>query len=383
MESLKPRPKSPTSIQYFAVSDGSILLSPILPPEIFATGIVQFIKRLPRDFLQLISSLDYLELHTKGALCSGYDFHVFNVEDFKKVTPYIFSSKQIKLFILDGSNGRHLELRKELINKQSEGLFFYFYNSTDERNRSTGSIESPSHFIKTLITQQEEILKYLGYNVEDKYPSVLIDANNIAQPCYFKPAQNNYLQLLSIMGNFGINETDLNPKQARQKHLEVSSKAIKATETFERQNLFVDQIDKIDLWFYALYNEKIIKNITPINQFLPPLILIQPFHNPDQKELYKIKKLTKLLSIEQTENYTFSVNKNGLDLEIISTVMKIIKSRLDFLDDISFLHASYWKVPQNSDTFSTYPHHIREFFLEQIAAVTFQERYVFSSCCNS
>ena len=42
-----------------------------------------------------------------------------------------------------------------------------------------------------------------------------------------------------------------------------------------------------------------------------------------------------------------------------------------------------WKVPQNSDTFSTYPHHIREFFLEQIAAVTFQERYVFSSCCNS
>ncbi len=337
---MKLRTKNNTTIQYILVSNGSPIITTILPPEVFESDVVDFIKSCPVDIIQLIDSVDFLELYLRNAWSFGYDFSVFNIKDFDFLEPLINSSPQIQLFFLDGSSKEHKKLYEKLNNDKSIIRYFHFYNSENGINSENGLIVSPIHFIETIINQQEEILNYLKFKGVQINPSVFIGHKEFHEFYYFVPTRTNFFLINRIIGNFGYCESDLTLEQREEKHIEETSKALKAQHSFERQKLFINQVKKIDYYFNIAIREKILNPTSSISPYLPSLILVVPFHNPDLKEIYGDKNLTDLLQVEQTENYiNLADTKQGF--RMTTAGMEIQRKRIKYLDDISFLHSSF------------------------------------------
>ncbi|WP_321290402.1 hypothetical protein [uncultured Sunxiuqinia sp.] len=342
---MKLRAKNNTTIQYILVSNGSPITSPILPPEVFDSDVVDFIKSCPTDIMELRDSLDFLEIYMRNLWSIGYDFQVFNIKDFNFVEPIINSSPQIQVFFLDASTKEHEQLFEKLEDDKSHIRFFHFYNSNNEINDDKGLLLSPSNFIETIIKNQRKILKHLNLVDVEISPSVFLGHKELHEFYYFVPTRTNFFLINRIIGNFGYDESDLTLEQKKkERHIEETSKALKSQHSFERQNLFVNQIKKIDFHFLVAYREKALNPANSISPFLPPLILVVPFHNPDLKDIYGNKDFTDLLQVEQTENYiNLTDTKQGF--EMTTAGMDIQRKRIKYLDDISFLHSSFSYSP--------------------------------------
>lgn len=300
---MKLRKKNNTTIQYILVSDESPIISTIIPPKAFENEVFDFIKNCPSDIFQLIDSLDYLELYLRNVWNYGYDFQVINVENFKIVEPLINSTVQIQLFFLDGLSEKHSKLFEQLKSTESVIRFFHFYNSEHKMINEKRIVISSSHFIKTLIENGIEILKFLNLGSLYINPSVAIEYKELFEFHYFTPTRTNFFVINNIIGNFGYDEDTLTSEQQKAKQIEESTKALKNQNSFERQSLFLNQIKIIDYFFNAAYREKVLLPAGYTSSILPPIMLVVPFHNPDLKDIYGDKDLTDLLQVEQTENY--------------------------------------------------------------------------------
>lgn len=334
------RKKNKTTILYILLSNGSPLTSPILPPEIFENEVIDFIKSCPTDIMQLIDSVNFLEFYLRNVWSFGYDFQVINIKDYHLVGPTINRSPQIKVFFLDASRQDHKQLFKTLNEDKSLLNFFHFYNTDSDINRDNGLLVSPSNFIETIISNQNKILNHFELRKIEISPSVFIDYKKFHEVDFFVPTRTNYFLINRIIGNFGFDGSNLNLEKIKEKNYEESSKALKAKHSFERQKLFIKQIKKIDFHFNLAYQEKILNPGNSVSPFLPPLIIIVPFHNPDLKELYGDKGITELFQVEQTENYINIANPK-YDFELSAAGMQILLKRIKYLDDISALHSSF------------------------------------------
>jgi hypothetical protein len=336
------RPKNITTIQYILVGNGSPIVSTILPPADFKNEVLDFLRRCPIDIFQIKDSLDFLEAYIRYQWSFGYDFHVFNVVDYNSIKDYLNGSKQLQLFFLDGSSKDHWKLLIELKSNEDHLRYFYFYNAPNLKMGAYDVVQNPTQFIEKIVLNQKKILKFLGNDTVEINPSVAIEFKDFNKYFYFSPTQTNHYLLKKIIGNFCNIESEEDPSIDKVK--EVSTKALTKTHSFDRQNLFVEQINKIDYFFKILYNEDIIKPVNGHEPLLPPLILVAPFHNPDLRKIYSDEKLINLLQVEQSENYTNETKVDG-DVKQLMAGIEIMFERIKYLDDVSFLHSSFTFSP--------------------------------------
>jgi len=79
---------------------------------------------------------------------------------------------------------------------------------------------------------------------------------------------------------------------------------------------------------------------------LSPIVLVLPFHNPDLKKIHGGKALIDTIQVEQTENYINVIEtKEDIDLEMYTAGIKVLRMRLNYLDDVAFLHSSFLYSP--------------------------------------
>lgn len=340
---VRLRTKNITTIQYILVSDGSPIISPILPPNAFKNSVIDFIKSSPLDILQIIDSLNYLETYYRNLWSYGYDFHIFNIADYNSLKEFINTSKQVQLFFLNGGSKKHLALYEELKSNKSVVRFFHFYNLKENEIKEY-AVSTPIDFIQTIIQRQFDILEFLKIQNITISPSVDLNYKDTNEFYYFTPTRINYFLLNKIIGNFGNSNLSQSDEEIITRNSEESKKAQLNKKSFERQKLFLEQIKKIDFFLSISYAKGILKPISNNEPYLSPLILVLPFHNPDLKDIYENNELTSLLQVEQTENYINEVQSIEQP-ELVFGGMGIQRERIVYLDDVSFLHSSFTFSP--------------------------------------
>ncbi len=334
---MRLRSKNTTLIQYILVSHGSPLISPNLPPDSLNNHVINFIKVCPSDLLQLNDSIPFFESCLRELWYTPYDFQIFNVNDYKIVEELIKESPQLQLIFLDGQSIKHLELHKLL--KGREARYFHFYNQKSE-DFELINVFNPTHFISTVVQEQEQILKFLEIENIQLNPSVQIEYKNFNERHYFVPTRTNFSTINKIIGNFGSSSHELSEKEILQKSQGESKKAHSEPNAFTRQNLLIDQVKKIDFYRRVSYVEGIIKPGGAIDPILSSLILILPFSNPDLSEIFVDKEITNLMQVEQSKNYVNSVS-TAVDEQMFLSSVKIVANRTAYLDKVAFLHSSF------------------------------------------
>lgn len=336
------RKKNVTTIQYILVADGSPIIAPFLPPNAFNNEVIDFVRRCPMDLLQFSSSLNFLEFCIRNNWYCGYDFTVFNADDYSTIKEILDSSKQIQFFFLNGNSKTHEKIFEDLQNDNPINRFFNFYNCVEPIIQGKNIIASADHFLSTIINQQNELFEYLKVTNLDISLSVSLDFKGFNEFDYFVPTRNNYFLVNNIIGNFhGSYKTD-NKEAEIQKAKVEGEVANEKKHIFDRQLRFIKQINNLDFFFRLTYEKSLIKLASGIEAYLPPLIVVLPFHNPDLKELYSEKEIISFLQVEQTENYVNVVSlKSDLQRPMAFAGMRIIKNRVGYLDDVSFLHSSF------------------------------------------
>jgi hypothetical protein len=129
-------------------------------------------------------------------------------------------------------------------------------------------------------------------------------------------------------------------------------------DTFERQQLILHEIEKIDAITLFGEAEEVIKKVHQTDTLLPPLVIVAPFQNPDIKQIGSINRnskddpffaaFQKTLDFEQTRNYTNSLkftNELTEHRNLIPLIgrLNIMKSR--FIDFAGFLHSTFRLSP--------------------------------------
>ena len=340
------RRRSPTEIKYIYVSCKFDIISPVIPPLEFDNDVISFIKYCPKDILQLNDAINYYEFIYRFAFNNPYDYKIIIDTNLKTSYPIIFSLKQIKIFFLD-SDSQLLEDNLEYLRSIHCPIhFYYIVNRRDNvKVEIENLLKSPDEFITSLINNQDEILRYLGYENFNICPSLSLNYKKLINLDYFTPTRNNFFLINALIGNFGIRDPEPENKADKERIIcEESKKAQQQPNTFERQNLFINQIKKLDYFMTVGLSEKIFSIPIGIEAYFSPLIIIAPFCNPEIDKFHgfpKTKEAEEMLSVfhsEQTENYISYRNNNGPNNMLLGAgfTMKLLK----YLDDVSFLHAS-------------------------------------------
>jgi hypothetical protein len=334
---MRPRKKNNTTIEYFLVANGSPSISPIVPPTAFKNNVIEFLKDCPQDLLQVINSMGYYENYLRELWSYGYDFNIFNIDNYKSIKTHIDNSIQVQLFFLDGKTVKHIELYKTLSQTKDKCRFFYFYNR-DVEIRDEYIINSPFSFIEGIIKKQDVIFKEIGISNLTIEPTVSLEYKGFNDFYYFVPTKTNFLLINKIIGNFFYT----GPLKEQELILKISEESAKANldwHSFERLNKFNIQLKKIDFFINVAYANGILKPASPIEPFFSPLIIVLPFHNPDLKHIYDNEDIIKSMQLEQTENY-INVQSTKKDIELTLAGMEFQRERIKYLDDVSFLHSS-------------------------------------------
>jgi len=343
---IKLRAKNQTSIQYNIIVGDSPLQSPILPPVAFNNNIIEFIKRCPFDLIQLNESHDYFQLSLKVIDNSPLDLNIINIKDFDTFFNNIKKIKQVQLYFFDSENENQVIAYNKLIDLKSELIYTYLFNSLPNELKNNKSINSPNEFIIQLIKNQNSIFTALNVAKIELKPKTLIDYKSYVPFPYFSPSRGNYYILNQIIGNCGINTSEFSSENNKDYSDEESRKAHLNRHSFNRQNLFIEQINNIDFFTKICYAENLIRPINENDSNLAPLIMILPFHNPDVKKIYGGDPKIETILVEQTENYINEVEKKeNIGIEIYNAGMKVLQMRLKYLDDIAYLHSSFSYSP--------------------------------------
>jgi CHAT domain len=339
---IKLRPKSKTTIQYNIIVEDSPLQSPILPPNAFNNNIIDFIKRCPLDLIQLNTSLDYFEVSLKVIRNSPLDINIINIKDFDMFFGEVQKIKQVQLYFFNSNDKNQVNAYNKLIGLKSELIYSYIYNSSSTESNQYKTIISPNDFILNLINDQNSIFSVLEIDKFELNPKTLIDYRSLVPFPYFSPSRGNYFILNNLIGNCGINSLEFSSENNKDLSARESEKAYAQKHTFNRQNLFIDQINNIDFFKKICYSENLIIPVNDNDSKLAPLILVLPFHNPDIKKIYGGDPRIDTILVEQTENYINEVEKKeSIEVEMYNAGMQILQMKLKYLDDIAFLHSSF------------------------------------------
>lgn len=284
---MRLRPSQLTEIQYIIVPKRSTKRVSFLPPEELSTEILNFIRRCPKDLLQLSNPLGYFATTRKYLFQKGYELVVIYDDDLSDFLDEFDSRKQIQLVFIDSNSTLFESNLLKLANKKQNTRFFFIYGDTGTEMSINRRIFSPNDLLRALFEQQEKIMKEIQISDLSINPRLDISSKDFFVRNFFAAAHNNSFTIRAITGNYYDTES------AEEGYYELaakeSQKAHQNQDTFERQNFFVSQIQRIDHFDKTLLNEKLIERITGAESIFSPLIIIAPFHSPDIKKILEDK----------------------------------------------------------------------------------------------
>ncbi|QHV95625.1 CHAT domain-containing protein [Spirosoma endbachense] len=333
----------------------------ITQPTEFSNEIINIIKKCPKDISQFIDAFTYYELSYKYLFNNGYNVSVLYDYYSKEFVQDLSNEIRLQLYFLDAKSDLE-ETCKSLKYYHNHLRYYCIFNNEDNVDfELENTIEDHIDFYKYIYDINKDkiftslniplldvnIYKKLSSNIENKYE-------------YFLPTINNYFLINSIIGNSPLVDKEPSKEEFHKILALQSKKAMDKPNSFERQNLLVKQINIIDSIIGLALNEKLFKLSTKFQPVYAPLIIVAPFISPDLKVYKKIadsplmELFVKSITTEQSENYVNlqkndSHNKlysdNKLIVEALSLSMRYRQDKMLYLDDISFLHSSFWFSP--------------------------------------
>jgi hypothetical protein len=345
-------PKSKTGIEYIIIADESTNNIAFFPPHEYVYDFFNFIKRCPKDLLQLTDAFHFYSLSKIFNHKIGYDIQFYFGHYITDYRSKLLNSKRLQLFLINSNNKDVNKLLNDISKNSKPNQFIYKKNFTSSNLVGKNFVSDPLEFLTKIINNQSSIIQKIYKNDEEinLYPSCPLELNNYKDFPFFMPAQNNFFQIENILGNFGY----IPNHSAEEENHQIKSKSIdsiKKTFSFERQELLLRQIQIIDsLEIDAILKMNCEYNF-PKKQLFSPLIILMPCHNPDLFNIFLpendrkkdiIDPWKNIYLLEQTSNYT-----NILDAKIKFSKVHaaLIQDKFKFFDDVCFLHASFTDSP--------------------------------------
>jgi len=343
------RRSSPTQIKYILISAEENAFSLILSPDEFNNYAIEFIQRCPRDLMQMVNPIHFYELCMRYANNNSFHFSLIyakNIETHREDFTYL---KDVRLFFIDAGSSR-VERTVEFLKllHRSTHFYFVFNNKQKIEIEIDNKVDSPATFIWALLSNQDKILSELGMHGVQLAPFVNSSNKDLISFHTFGATQGNYWMINNLIGNYDMGTKDLaDDKEDSEinKASEDSQEAMTKGDSFERQLLFIEQVNKLDFFLNLGLTEGIFKPTHPTEPFLSPLLLIAPYINPDIKQKYavnnpEVQGFLKASSVEQTRNYTGAPT---IELKGIDLMRALYNQKLTtlYLDNVAFLHASY------------------------------------------
>ncbi len=363
---LSLRSNSHTRITYIAISkrysNYDFLLT--IPEEFRSRDLLNFLKFCPKDLLQLGKSFNFFELSLKYQIPIPLDFSIIYEDNIEKHSLYLSKGNQVKIFCVD-SNIKNINSIIEILKKFPGRKYYYFYNSSKNQkkqfnNLSSSTIHNFFELLEKIKADKNKIVVDFPYLATFSFtPNSKFTDNN---PYYsFVPSETNFATLNQFLNNLWDkdheNQFNINPKDDTNNALNNKGK-------FTRQEVLLKQIKLIDNFSKISYTNKISIPVSPIESIYNPLLLILPFHNPNIKKnipnrnsiklgngKVNLKKFISLLQPEQGSNYIMNLILPDSDFDKIESIEPLMKfqknliNRLRFLDDLSYLHASFFNSP--------------------------------------
>ncbi|WP_292941386.1 CHAT domain-containing protein [Mucilaginibacter sp. 44-25] len=341
------------------ITDPDLSVIPFIPPQEFNAPFLDFIKQVPKDILQLDSGLGYHELALRNDLDNPTRFHVIYPHNLNTLLKSR-GRDQITLFLVDMKTQALSQVIDDLTHFNSPLHYYLPFNiDKGEIPGLPNVIQSPGEFLHSLVLNQEQIFELLGIKTKPIMPQTpLFDKDALGFPP-FVPAQTTYFIANQLLGNFSYDDDSAHiARNDEESLIEHSKGSLMNADTFERQQLIIREVEKIDSITLTGEDEKIVKKLHPTNTLLSPLVVLAPFQNPDLKHFGKAKKdnkedllfvaFQKALNFEQTRNYTNNL-KFSEDLkehrELVPLIGQLTTMKSRYMDFVGFLHSSFRNSP--------------------------------------
>ncbi|MDB5228172.1 MAG: hypothetical protein JWN78_2365 [Bacteroidota bacterium] len=337
-----PRKKSISEIEYILVTKRPKLMTPVLPSPSFNNEVFSFIKYCPIDLLQLVNSVQYYEISYLTNINNPHDFGIIYSDNFIEFFIEHFNQLKIRVFFIDSILSNPEEIITFLKTHHSP-LHFYKLINNDKKIDIENQIKNAFDFLQNIFLKSSEILEALKHPEFSLSLSVNVNFKPLVSFNYFKPTRNNFFVINSIIGNFYYK-----PIESEVEMKNFSKRAELNKNSFERQELYSQQIKNLDSLLTFGINEGVLPLVSSIQPIYSPLILVAPFNNPDFDKFISLpqkeaKDITSFLQAEQTENY-ISIGKDDENNQGLMGVA-FGKTIIEYLDNISFLHASFTFSP--------------------------------------
>lgn len=181
--------------------------------------------------------------------------------------------------------------------------------------------------------------------------AVPICASSVKFP-YFRPANINFFTLSSALGNWGVGTT-VNEKNEKECLGEKSSNAVSDINSFARQEEIVDIISQL---FGLCQNAQVAASEQKQgfnDQIYPPILISAPYTTKDIRDFFKyvsreessvLKSVDRIVEMEQTPNYCYSLNAHDFGLDshtLVSYINFFQANRMNYLDIAGSLHCSF------------------------------------------
>ena len=352
---LSLRPNQITEIHYLLVTPKDDFFIPFIPPQELEGPALDFIRRLPKDILQIDNPVNFFENAYRLRNDNPYRLSVLYQSS---LSPYLENSRRniIRLYLINAENLELGSILKTLKNAHQPLSYYYFFNKSDNQPMGLDNeVGEPGEFLRSLYAHHQQILKLIGAPDITFYPHVDIYSRDFYDFPVFIPAQNNYHLLNSIIGNFryGPDKSEKSKAEIREEHERESNEAHKVPHSFERLKTVIRSTRKIDKFFELMREHKIIKPVHEIETMYSPLLIIAPYQNPDLVKLDQqpgavnfdpeLVKLLTSMDFEQTQNYINSLQ--AMTEASTRLVMQVTLKKIKYLDALGALHASFAYSP--------------------------------------
>lgn len=328
-----------TNILYIVLIDEYELELPFVPLRNVNFNSIDYLKFLPKNLYQLYDPEFYAVSEVNFLNQNPYTVAFYKRSDQALVLKLLEETKQLTVILLEENRVEDQEL-KNIINELNY-KFVYFLNLEHDETSDGSSI----YDLLYELVQDEEIFRY--FHILDgtprKFLSIDYEQNELKYHSNFLPAKTNFLTYNNYLGNFGM------PDEVTREELKnISIKAMMDRDSFDRLNLFIDEIKAFDKLFSRF---KLFHNFEQQRNQLNPIFFCLPFHNPDIEDFYTdksdpiFKKVMSALRVEQSSNYVSTVDDSAENRLLYSTGGKLLRDRLKFLDSTCFLLASFNFMP--------------------------------------
>lgn len=343
-------------IRYYLITERNPLSKANFFPPMCGSSqpLVSYLGRYPQSLWHFLSGSDYYSAIIRHQINAGYFFGVIYSDTLQEHIADINRHKGIQLFLINlESEGEVEKIVKVLLENHIENSYYQpFYMSSLTLESLPNYIHSHDDFLKVLfdITQEHIPRHMLPFCVP-------ISAGELKRDCFFVPAQVNMFTSQCIWGNWGVflADDEMTKRQSIKIAKTESETAIKNQNTFDRQQLLVDQIAEID--FAQKISYKTGAAIYPglgVPLF-SPLILCAPFNSPLIKKMNEITKdddetiksmkraVRNVLETEQTSNYNHATlvdDEKDNPQELIRLGALYSKRRMCFFDNVGHLHSN-------------------------------------------